>query len=81
MLHVESLPHLAQGEHYEAWLRFGERWVPVTALHLDGSGSALLILQGDELKKLPDEVRVTPEHGKLGQAPAGPAVISWIGLQ
>jgi RNA polymerase sigma-70 factor (ECF subfamily) len=77
VLHVESLPRPAKGEHYEAWLRFGERWVPVAPLHLDGSGSALLILQGDELKTLPDEVRVTPERGTLGRAPAGPAVISW----
>lgn len=81
LLHVESLPRAGAGGRYEAWLRFGDRWTPVAAVSVDASGSRLLILQGDELKALPDEVRVTLERGAIGQAPAGATVISWTGQQ
>jgi RNA polymerase sigma-70 factor (ECF subfamily) len=77
---VITFSHFApppEGRVYVAWARRAGRWTPLGAAPLDGSGAALVIVEGPDVATAPDALEVTVEPSAAGDAPTGEPVVRW----
>jgi RNA polymerase sigma-70 factor (ECF subfamily) len=74
---MSHMPATPDGHSYRVWLRHGDTWTSIGDLEPDSTGAARLIVQGDVLSDLPDEVLVCVDPGGAYPEPRGPIVLSW----
>jgi RNA polymerase sigma-70 factor (ECF subfamily) len=77
VLTVTALPSAPAGRSYQAWARFGARWVRLGSLVPDAGGHGRLIAEDPTLAAPPDELQVTLESTRTGAEPRGPALLRW----
>jgi RNA polymerase sigma factor (sigma-70 family) len=79
VLTLSHLPPPPAGRMYQAWARHGDSWTSLGTVRPDGTGSAMLVVDGPALAALPDAVQVTLEPAGGSPEPRGPVVLSWPG--
>jgi RNA polymerase sigma-70 factor, ECF subfamily len=79
VLTLSSFPAAPPGRTYQAWARYGDRWLALGTVTPDAEGSARLIAEDARLAIFPEAVRVTLEPIAGSPAPAGAVIVAWEG--
>jgi RNA polymerase sigma-70 factor (ECF subfamily) len=81
VLTVSYLAPAPRGYEYRAWASHGGRWTMLGRARLDNNGRSLIIAEGPELVRVPDQVQVTLEpvgnRANAGTSPTGAPVLRW----
>jgi RNA polymerase sigma-70 factor (ECF subfamily) len=77
VLTTSHLPATAGGEVYVAWAHGGDGWRRLGPVVIEGDGRSLLVSELEVGAPALDELRVTRETSRSGDAPRGPALLVW----
>ena len=77
VLALDSFPQLPSGKTYQAWARYGTRWISLGTIVPNAEGDGVLIAQGQDLVAMPDEIQVTVEPAGGSATPSGTVIIHW----
>lgn len=77
VLSFDNFPQLPSGKTYQAWAKYGTRWISLGTIAPDAKGDAVLIAEEQDLVTLPDEIQVTVEPAGGNDTPSGTVIIHW----
>jgi RNA polymerase sigma-70 factor (ECF subfamily) len=75
ILTISYMPPLPAGRVYQAWARYGTRWVSIGSLTPDANGSGRLIAEDPAFSTLPSGLEVTVEPEGGSPAPTTPPLV------